>query len=386
MRFHRFEACLVRLPLKQTCRVADAPVQFCETVLVRLESDGVAGWGEVTPGNAPYLTGEWSGATYLTLRDCVAPRLAEMKAAANAKSLLEGFSTLKGNNAAKAAVELAWQDLNARQLGQPLWKTIGGEKKPIKVGLTFDRSTERDAFFAALARANEENFARITLKMRPGWDVQVLNFARLDSPHYLQLQVDVEGALDLEMHADTLYRMDDFFLTCVEQPLNPRDFVSHAMLHDRLRTQICLDESIESIKDVEIALDLNSAGMFCLKPERLGGLENAVEIAKYALANNATTYVGAELTSSLAYRHLLALASVASSNLPTDYVRFEEVFEHDLVQPVATTIIEEPGNEEKKQPPRNFRFVELWDEPGIGVEPDLDALGDCVLDRFEVRI
>lgn len=386
MRFHRLEGYLVRLPLKHTVRVADAPVQYCETALVRLESDGVVGWGEVTPGNEPYLTSDWSGATYLTLRDCVAPRLVEMKACANAKSLAEALTSIKGNNAAKAAVELAWQDLNARKLGQPLWQALGGAKKPIKVGLTFDRSTEREAFFAALARANDENFARITLKMRPGWDVQVLNFARLDSPHYLQLQVDVEGALDLDMHADTLYRMDDFFLTCVEQPLNPRDFVSHAMLHERLRTPVCLDESIESIKDVEIALDLNAANLFCLKPERVGGLENALEIAKFAAANDAKSYVGVELTSSLAYRHLVALAAAVDSELPTDYLRFDELFERDTVPALKTTVIEEPGDEEKKRPPRPYRFVELWDEPGIGVEPDLDALADCVLDKFEVMI
>ena len=227
MRIERIEGYLVRIPLKKEFRFADAPAQYCESVVLRITGEGASGWSEVTPGANPFLTSEWSGATYLTLRDYVAPIAAELRAVSTAKSLEEAFAHIKGNNHAKAAVEIAWQDLNARLRGEPLWKTLGGEKKPIKLGLTFDRSVEREVFFQELSRATEENFARVTLKMRPGWDVQVLNFARLDSPSWLQLQVDVEGGLDMEAHADTIFRMDDFFLTCVEQPLNPRDFVAH---------------------------------------------------------------------------------------------------------------------------------------------------------------
>ena len=270
MRIERIEGYLVRIPLKKEFRFADAPAQYCESVVLRITGEGASGWSEVTPGANPFLTSEWSGATYLTLRDYVAPIAAELRAVSTAKSLEEAFAHIKGNNHAKAAVEIAWQDLNARLRGEPLWKTLGGEKKPIKLGLTFDRSVEREVFFQELSRATEENFARVTLKMRPGWDVQVLNFARLDSPSWLRLQVDVEGGLDMEAHADTIFRMDDFFLTCVEQPLNPRDFVAHAMLKDTLRTPICLDESITSFEDAKIAFDLEACKFVCLKPGRVG--------------------------------------------------------------------------------------------------------------------
>lgn len=386
MRIERIEGYLVRIPLKKEFRFADAPAQYCESVVLRITGEGASGWSEVTPGANPFLTSEWSGATYLTLRDYVAPIAAELRAVSTAKSLEEAFAHIKGNNHAKAAVEIAWQDLNARLRGEPLWKTLGGEKKPIKLGLTFDRSVEREVFFQELSRATEENFARVTLKMRPGWDVQVLNFARLDSPSWLQLQVDVEGGLDMEAHADTIFRMDDFFLTCVEQPLNPRDFVAHAMLKDTLRTPICLDESITSFEDAKIAFDLEACKFVCLKPGRVGGLANAVDIARYAKTNGIDVYSGFELGTSLAWRTVLACAAASGSSYPTDYLRFGELLEYDLVPELQPTLIEEPGDEEKKRPPRSFRFVELWDEPGLGAEPNLEEASKYVLDKFEINV
>lgn len=385
MRIDRIEGYLIRIPLKKEFRFADAPARFNESVVVRIESDGVSGWSETTPGASPLLTSEWAGAEYLTLRDFFAPKFASLRSVANAKSIREAFAPFKGNNYAKAALETAWQDLDARIKGEPLWKTLGGEKRPIKLGLTFDRSVERDVFFKELARAVKEQFGRVTLKIRPGWDVQVLNFARMDSPSWLQLQVDVEGGLDMEIHADTLFRMDDFFLTFVEQPLNPRDFVAHAMLKNTLRTPVCLDESIESFEDAKIAFDLESCKYVCLKPGRVGGYSEALDIAKFARTNGGDVYAGFELGTSLAWRGVLALAAASGSALPVDYLRFDETLEYDLVPPLQPTLVEEPGVEGKR-PPRSFQYVELWDEPGLGAEPNLEEASKYVLDKFEIKL
>ena len=382
MRIERIDGYLVRIPLKKEVRFADAPATFCESVVLRLEGEGAVGWSEVNPGGSPLLTSELSGSAYLTLRDCVAPKAAELGSIATVEHLEEAFAPIKGNNHAKAAVELAWQDLSAKLQNKPLWKALGGEKKPVKLGLIFDRSVERETFFTELARAVADQFGRITLKMRPGWDVQVLNFARIDSPAWVQLQVDIEGGLDFDKHSDTLYRMDDFFLNFVEQPFNPRDFVVHAMLKDNLRTPICLDESIESIEDAKIALDLEACKFICLKAGRVGGLSNALSIAKLAKNNDVQCYSGFELGTSLSWRYALALASAGGFALPTDYARFPELFDYDLVEPISPVLVEEPGDEEKKRPPRSFQYAELWDEPGIGAEPDLEKMKPYILDSF----
>ena len=383
MRIDRLEGYLLRLPLKQPTRISDSTVEHCDVVVVRLEGEGASGWSEVAPGNSPLITSEWSVGTYAALRDQIAPRVLDRGGLASVDVLEESYARVRGNNHAKAALELAWQDLNARLLNKPLWKVLGGEKKALKVGLTFDRSVERDDFFTGMQRAVDENFARVTIKLRPGWEVQIVSFARVDYPAWLQLQVDVEGELDYNKHADMLYRMDDFSLNCLEQPLNPRDFVAHAMLKSAIRTPICLDESILSLADAKIALDIESCGLVCLKPGRVGGLAESRRIAEFAESKEVGCYAGFDLQSSLGFRHLAALASTSNFVLPIDYVRFEEIFEYDPVPALATTLVEEPGDEAKNRPARSFRCVELWDEPGIGAEPDLEEMKKFAINQFE---
>lgn len=383
MRFDRLEGYLVRLPLKKPLRVSNAPTEFCETVLFRIESGGVSGWGEVAPGNSPILTEQWSGATYLTARDVILPLLTEAQYVDRAESFADIFASIKGNRQARGVAEMAWQDLNARLRGEPLWKTLGGEKKPLKVGLTFDRFIEEDEFFNEMKRATDENFARLTLKIRPGWNVQILNFARLDTPSWLQLQVDVEGGLDFEKHSDTLFRMDDFFLNCVEQPLPAKDFVAHAMLKESMRTPICLDESIESLEDATMAFDLEACRVVCLKPGRVGGHWEARRVAEFAASKEIGCYAGFDLQTSLGYRHLAALASTSNFVLPTDYQRLDEILAFDPVAPLAAVEVTPTLDAESQAPPRPYRAVELWDEPGVGADPDLEGLAPYILDKFE---
>lgn len=382
MRIDRLEGYLLRLPLKQPVRIADTMIDHLDATLTRIESNGVSGWSEISPGNDAFITEEWTGASFITLRDQIAPRVLEKGGIASAEGLEETYARIRGNKQAKAAVEMAWQDLNARMMGQPLWKVLGGEKKPLKVGLTFDRSIQKEEFFSGLQRACDDHFARVTLKIRPGWDVQVVSFARVDYPSWLQLQVDVEGELDYDKHADTLYRMDDFMLNCLEQPLSPRDMVAHAMLKQAVRTPLCLDEGITSVADAHIAFDLECCDVVCLKPGRVGGFSESRRIAALAETKNARCYAGFDLGSSLGYRQLAALASTSNFVLPTDYVRFDETFEYDVVPALNTILVEEPGDEKKGRPAREYQHVELWDEPGLGAEPDLKELEKYIVDKF----
>ncbi|MCF0234616.1 MAG: hypothetical protein HUK22_06515 [Thermoguttaceae bacterium] len=277
---------------------------------------------------------------------------------------------------------MAWQDLNAKLRGVPLWKALGGTNEPLKVGLAFDRFIEQDEFFAELKRVADEHYARLTLKFRPGWDVQALNFARIDSPSWLQLQVDVEGDLDFDKHADTIYRMDDFFLNCVEQPLTPKDYVAHAMMKNTLRTPICLDESIESFADAEMAIDLEACSQFCLKSGRVGGIGEARKIAEFAESQGIGCYSGFDLQSSIGYRFAVALGATSNMTLPLDYIRLDEILIDDLCAPLLA--VEKTFPADDKKPERVFRVVELWEEPGIGTEPIPEILEKYTLDKFEM--
>ena len=381
MKIDQMEAFLVRLPLQKPFGIANTVIDYCDTVYVRLESGGVSGWGEVTPGNRPYVTSAWSGGVFRTIREHLFPLLRSVSAVESGERLAELLAPVKGNRHAKGALDMAWHDLDARLGGEPLWKRFGGEKRSMEVGLTFDRYDDRDAFFADLDRARDDGFHRISLKIRPGWEIQAVRAARDACPWPMLLQVDVEGALEHDSQTELFYRLQDYMPTLIEQPFNQADYVGLAMLQESLRTPICLDESVKTRAQAEIAVDLASGGYFCLKPGRVGGLTEGKAIAALAREREIGCYGGMDLTSSVGYRHLLALASLPGFKLPCDYIRFEEVFTEDPGLPIVPTRPNLPNEENENGTKKNsFLAVELWDEPGIGFEPNREIIERCMVE------
>ena len=182
----------------------------------------LSGWGEASPGKSPLDSEEWTAGAFAVLKDWLAPAVV-----GQADRLRRGVGkTARGVSraiaAAKAALDMAWWDLHARQMEKPLHELLGGKKSAVEVGPTIDRMDSIDDFFAALGRAFDAGFARVKLMFRPGWDIRMLEAVRKEFPGQ-KLHIDVDGALSIH-HTDILYRLDDFFLAMVEQPLAGRRF------------------------------------------------------------------------------------------------------------------------------------------------------------------
>jgi len=384
MRIDKIDAYIVRLPLKKELRLADMPHQYVDSVFVRLASGEHAGWGEVMPGNEPVLTAAWSNSVFLCLKDSLIPRVGKAGTIDSTQELENTVQQIRGNRHAKGIIDMAWWDLSARIQKKPLHALLGGTRRQIALGLVFDRMDSQDEFFAELHRAEDDGFRRITLKIRPGWDINMLSAVRAEFPQ-MMLQCDVEGALSLNNHSDTIYRFDDFFPTVLEQPLSSKEYVGHAMLQDSLRTPICLDESVTSYHEAEIVVDLRSASVICLNAGRNGGLTTAKAVHDLCLAGEIICYSGMTLLSSVGYRHVAALASLPNCQLPVDYVRAEEVFEADPGQPLPTKVVNITENDldYEIRGYSDARVAELWDEPGIGFDPNMDVIEKYAIEHIE---
>lgn len=401
MIIERIEVFLVRVPLKTPFISATAPITYIDTVLVRLESNGVSGWGEVFPGNEPLLTDAWSLATFICIKDSLIPRLPVGRSVDSGDALTKLFEPIKGNRHAKAVIDFAWWDLHAKLKGIPLHKAIGGDPaKQTELTLTFDRHDEPAQFLDDIERAVCDRFRCLTLKIRPGWDWQPLRAVRDRYPTQM-IRCDVEGALSMDHHSEMIYRFEDFFPAILEQPLAESEFVGHAMLQETLRTTIALDESITTPLQAEIAVDLHSAGAFCLKPGRLGGLTETKIVHDLARDSSIDCYAGCDLLTAIGYRFVAAVATLPGCRLPADFIRTEEYLEHDLGIPLEPTIkkCQEPagknddnGNDtavsrQSEQPAphtdgENQRLIlEPWSDPGIGFEPNLELIERWTLNK-----
>ncbi len=182
---------------------------------------------------------EWAGSVFSCVREWLAP-LVVGKLADSGSALQELMSQVRGNQFAKAALDAAWWDLDARLQDKPLHRAVGGEREAIEVGVGFDRMEHIDDLIDAVRRAFEAGFPRVELKFRPGWDIQMLNIMRHEFP-VETIHIDCDAGLRLD-HMEILQRLDDFRLALVEQPLPADDLVGHAMVQESLRTPLCLDE------------------------------------------------------------------------------------------------------------------------------------------------
>jgi len=358
----------VALPLVKPQTTPFGAIDSLETVLVRMQSGDAAGWGEAGPGTAPFGGGDWAGAVFACLKRWLAPAVAG-KFVESGEALAERLKRFRGNRFAKAALDTAWWDLKARREGKPLYQLLDPKREAIEVGPVFDQMESIDELLAAVGRAVDEGYSRVKLMFRPGWDVQMVDFVRKDFPT-LPIGIDVEGDLTLG-HWEMLCRLDDFGLAMIEQPLPADDFVGHAQLQDAVRTPVCLDESITTPEQAEIALDLRSCQFVNLEPGRVGGLTPAVAIHDACHDACVGCYVGAVPRSAIGTRIALALAAKANCTYPADDFRADEVLARDLAPPLLP---------ERSEPDGVMR-IPLWSEPGLGVEPDVEELERCCLEQ-----
>ncbi len=365
MNIDEIEVFHLGLPLRQPHKTALGTLHTLETVVVRLRSGGESGWGEACAGNAPLQAAEWAAGMFGCLKDWLAPALVGRKIDTGA-ALGERLQAVRGNQFAKAALDTAWWDLHARLDGKPLHQVLGGQRQAVEVGVGFDRQESIDEFLTAIGKAFEAGFARVELKLRPGWDINMLNVVRHEFGAET-IHIDVEGALSLD-HMETLCRLDDFMLAMVEQPLAADDLVGHAMIQEAIRTPICLDESVATPHQAEMALDLKSCQFVNLKPGRVGGLTSALQI--HDACHDACTpcYVGGGPQTALAARAGLALAAKPNCTYPADWLPHDELLQQDLA-PLPELVRGDDG----------VLRAPLWSEPGLGVEPEPEVLEKCCL-------
>ncbi len=382
MQIDRIEVFLLELPLKEPANIDRERFQTLKSVVLKMESDGISGWSEVAPGNLPLRTPDWAGGCFSGLIQVLLPRLAESRSIESTTSLAETLAPVRGNRAAKAALDMAFWDLKARKEEKPLPEAIGAERESAKIGINLDRyeEEERGRFIDDIGAYFERGFSRVGVKLRPGWDLPMLMAVR-DRYPLQTIHADVEGGLSLD-HSDLLYRLDDFMLAFVEQPLPAEEMVGHAMLQEAIHTPLGLDESITSLSQAEIALDLKAARYYNLKCDRLGGLTPVLEVHRLCKASDVLCLAGAELSTSIGLRFTAAVALLENCDYPADWILTEEKLAEDPGIPLKTDIVREKNDEGETI---ESRRIQPWKEPGIGFVPDESLLDSVAIDRFTLE-
>lgn len=253
-------------------------------ILVRLEdADGGEGWGECVADESPFYSEEWTESAWPVLEQFLAPLVIAGK----------GFEHIRGNRMAKAAIETAMWDLEARRAGVPLWQMLGGTQREIASGVSIGLQPTTAALLEKIERELASGYQRIKIKIKPGHDLVLVEAVRGRYPD-IPLMVDANSAYTLA-DAPMLRALDDFNLMMIEQPLAHDDIAQHAKLQREISTPICLDESIRSSDDALHAIELGACRIINIKLGRVGGHAEARRVEEVCRERGIPVWCGGML-------------------------------------------------------------------------------------------
>src|SRR6201997_3807615 len=339
----------IHLPLVHFFETSFHRLYHRRILLVTIHADGVEGWGESVVGEDPYYSSEWIDSAWPTMTQYLIPALLGQK-------LLSGrecaalFAKVRSHRMAKAALENAVWDAEARQKQIPLWKLLGGTRREIPCGVSIGIQDSVEQLLEKIQTELAAGYRRIKLKVKPGWDLNVLERVRSRWAD-ITLSVDANSAYTLD-EVEHLRKFDQFNLLMIEQPLWNDDLYYHARLQKELRTAICLDESIESGRDAACAAETGACRIINVKEGRVGGFSEAKKAHDVCRMNRIPVWCGGMLESGIGRAHNIALSTLENFSLPGDVSASKRYWKEDIVEPEVEVSRE--------------GLIAVRDEPGTG--------------------
>ena len=349
----------MKMPLKDPFETSFGAIKDRTFMIVEIHGEGEVGYAEVVTESAPLYNEECVGTAWHVMEEFLIPLMFKNQQYIQHPDEISAiFKQIKRHYLAKSGLESAYWDLHAKLGNKSLSSILSGQKESIEVGVSIGIQTSISVLLDKIDSYVTEGYRRIKLKIKPGWDYDVLREVRNHFPH-IPLMADANSAYTLQ-DINLLKKLDEFNLLMVEQPLSHDDIIDHSILQKELNTPICLDESIHQVDDVRKALDLGSCQIINIKIGRVGGLTEAKKIHDYCLSRNIPVWCGGMLEAGLGRAHNIALASMQNFNIPGDTSPSSRYWEEDILEePIQFS---QPG------------MINVPKGPGIGVNVNLEKL------------
>lgn len=339
-----------------------------DCVLVKVQSEGLTGWGECVAGQFPGYSYETATTAWHLLKDFFVPAVLS-----NTLGDIQQFrlqvAPYRGHPMARAGLEMALWDWWGQAQGKSLRELLGGERTRVAVGVSVGLQESTPALLQTVRGYIEAGYARVKLKIKPGRDLELVRAVRQAFPK-LPLQVDANSAYTLD-DAGIFRGMDDLDLLMIEQPLEEDDLLDHVKLQAQLTTPICLDESILSARLARQALEAGACRVINIKAGRVGGLAEAVAIHDVAREAGAPVWCGGMLETGIGRASNLALASLPGFTLPGDISASDRYYDEDIAEPL---FVLNPDS-----------TIDVPTGPGLGVQVVEAALQRATLRREVLR-
>jgi len=359
----------IRLPLIHFFETSFGRTTERRILLIRVtDKDGAEGWGECTAGEGPFYSDEWVETAWPTLESFLAPMVIG-KEITSAAETWELMKAVRGHRMAKAAIENACWDLEAKRLNTPLWKHLGGTHAEISCGVSIGIQNTPQALLEKIETELAAGYQRIKIKIKPGWDSKIIAQVRDKFPDIL-LTADANSAYTLA-DAALFKELDRYRLMMVEQPLAHDDLFDHAELQRQIKTPVCLDESIRSSEDAKHAIQLAAGRIINLKLGRVGGHAQAQKVERVCRENNIPVWCGGMLESGIGRAHNIAMATLAGFTLPGDVSASSRYWSEDIIDPAVTVSLK--------------GTISAPNQPGIGFDVNLARVDSLTIRKETIN-
>jgi o-succinylbenzoate synthase len=329
MKIDRIELRQINLPFRSPFRTSGWTEVGNNSIIVKVHSEGVAGWGESSVSTYPHYIEETSSSVLSLQQEVLAPLILNKKISTPG-DLVDIFKNIRGNSFAKAGLEFAVWDLWCKIKNQNLAEYLGGRKEKVPVGVSIGIPQNIKELISLCEKYIKEGYQRVKIKIKPGWDNGPLEVIRNIWPD-LMLQVDANCAYTFK-DVKVLQSLEKFNLLMIEQPFHHDDLVYHSVLQKKIKTPVCLDESIVSLNKAAEALIMDACRVINIKPGRVGGIVNAVIIHHLCRKNKIPVWCGGMLETGIGRTVNVSLASLPGFKLPGDISANGKYFQRDIVK------------------------------------------------------
>jgi O-succinylbenzoate synthase len=368
MKIEAFTIREIQMPLVHFFETSFGRTTGRRILLVTAHCEGINGWAECVAGENPFYSPEWIETAWPTMIEYFVPALVG-RSLAQARESVVHMNPVRGHRMAKAAVENALWDAEAKQKQQPMWKLLGGTRREIACGVSIGIQDSIEQLLDKIAIEVAAGYRRIKVKVKPGWDVSVMERIRSRWPDIL-LSCDANSAYRLDQ-VEHLRKFDQFNLLMIEQPLWNDDIYFHGRLQKQLNTKICLDESICNARDAEAAVDLGACGIINIKVGRVGGFTEAKSIHDVCQSRGIPVWCGGMLESGVGRMHNVALSTLPNFRLPGDVSASKRYWKEDIIDPEVEV---SPDG-----------MITLRDEPGTGYKVREDLIEKLTVRKKTIR-
>ena len=329
MKIDRIELRQINLPFISPFRTAGWIEESNNSIIVKVCSEGLTGWGESSVSRFPHYSEETSSSVINMQQEVLAPMIMNREII-NPGELHDIYKNIRGNRFAIAGLEFAVWDLWSRAKNISLKDFFGGKRERVPVGVSIGIPENIKELLLTCKKYIEEGYGRLKIKIKPGWDKEPIKAVRKRWPD-IMLQVDANCSYTMKQ-IKLLESLDEFNLLMIEQPFMHDDLLYHSVLQKSIKTSVCLDETITSPDKAAEALIMDACRIINIKPGRVGGLLNAVIIHHQCRKNKIPVWCGGMLETGIGRAVNVALASLPNFTLPGDISANSRYFKKDIVK------------------------------------------------------